>query len=151
MSVFLTLLLYINHPQKAHSSKTSMVSQKSPTLGFLFLWAAGWALFSPPMFFAEGGVKGEVVCLLVLVFGFVPSYCDLIFKRKMSSSVGSVLDTLLDFKHHFFPPLNWRFKTHRDVFDLLAPYFSAEDGSAPSEVMASGRVLSAPALVPPVP
>lgn len=30
MLAFLTLLLCINHPQEAHSSKMSMVSQKSP-------------------------------------------------------------------------------------------------------------------------
>lgn len=62
-------------------------------------------------FFLEGGVEGKVVCLHVLVFGFVPSYCDLIFRKNISSSVGSVLDTLLDFKlHQFFSPFNCQFQ-----------------------------------------
>lgn len=64
--------------------------------------------------------------------------------------MGSVLDALLDFKLHHFSPLSiTSFKIHRDVFDFLPPYFSAEDGSASSEVMASGRVCSVLAALAP--
>lgn len=68
MSAFLTLLLYINHPQKAHSSEMSMVSQKSPHshLGIFIPLSSRLGSFFPTV---------GVGCLLVLVSGFVPSYC----------------------------------------------------------------------------
>lgn len=81
------------------------------TLGFYSSEQQVGLFSSHQCFFLEGGVEGKVGCLHVLVFGFVPSYCDLIFRKNISSSMGSVLDTLLDFKrHHFFPPFNCQFQ-----------------------------------------
>lgn len=92
-----------------------MVSQTSPHLHlgvFIPLSSRG---FSPHQcFFSEGGRGSDGWDWLFACFGFW--FCSfilwlLIFKMNISSSVGSVLDTLLDFKwHHFFPPLNCQFQ-----------------------------------------
>lgn len=88
------------------------------------------------LFFPHGGGW------LFACFGFW--FCSfllwlLIFQKNISSSVGSVWIHCWVLNEIIFSPISIAsFKIHCDVFDILPPYFSAEDGSASSEVMAQG-------------